>query len=374
MSSIKSGSLEPAIAGASLSYERPTYPDCCPDQAPAPAPPTPVPAAPTPVPPAPCRDCIEAVYDSQIESAVLRASIEPLSTQEAEEITVLGNRGIWTNREEILQWKSELPITKYEINEDTEPTIIRKKYQQDVVYEQELAVRYLRPPAPPSPGDIIITHEPNKLTPPAPPLIIRQMAPRPCTPEPLVVREAPPPLPPQIGQKIITIAGKGLPPPPRKVIIERLPPIPARPQAVINERWLPYEKVKRRVIYTPPQPDPVYCKPKNVIIQWDAPNVRIEQIVKYLGIVNANPTEYISRYGETLRSVQQFPEIVRNIKHEEGLVLAADARNESVHELTGDVSALRLIDLQREGLAEYSALVGRASTASIGSGAVEGSV
>jgi hypothetical protein len=37
------------------------------------------------------------------------------------------------------------------------------------------------------------------LTPPAPPLIIRQQPPRPATPEPLIVREQPPQPPPSIG-------------------------------------------------------------------------------------------------------------------------------------------------------------------------------
>ncbi len=387
MATVKSGSLEPASSGAHLSYDQVTFADCCPDQQQTVKAPTPRPPPPPP-PPAPCTSgCVEPIFNSQIENAILKAQVEPLSTQEAQEITVLGNRGIWTNREEITQWKSELPIDKYLINEDPEPTIIHKKYQNEVVYEQELAVRYLRPPAPPTPGDIIISHEPNVLTAPAPPLIIRQMPPRPCTPEPLVVREIPPTPPEPIGQKIIKIAGKGLPPPPRKVIIERLPPVPAKPQAVINERWLPYEKQQRRVIYQAPQPDPVYCKPKNVIVQWDAPNVRIEQVVKYLGIVNANPQEYTSRYGETLRYFQQFPDIVRNIKHQEGLVLAADAKVEALPELVGDVASLKLIDLQREGLAEYSSAIANRSTTSIGSanvittyvdailsGAVEGSV
>jgi len=359
--SVKSGSFEPASSNAFLSYEQVSFPDCCPDQKPAPArQPTP-----PPEPAAPCQSgCVDKAFVSQIETAIISAIESPLSTKETEEISVLGNRGIWTNREEVAEWSGELPITEYKINEDPDPTIIRKKYQNELVYEQELAVRYLRPPQPPAPGEIIIQHQPNYLLPPAPPLVIRQVAPRPCTPEPLVVREIPPALPQPIGQKIITISGKGLPPPPRKVIIERLPPVPAKPQGVILERWLPFEAQRRKVIYRPPQPDPVYCKPKNVIVQWDPPNVRIEQTVKYLGIVNANPTEYIKRYGETLVSVQQFPEIVRNIKHEE--TLAADVRQTNqVYELEGDVEALRLIDLDTEGLSEYRAqLDGRSSVLS----------
>jgi len=44
------------------------------------------------------------------------------------------------------------------------------------------------------------------LTPPAPPLIIRQQPPRPPTPEPLVIREAPPQPPPAIGLKLMYLS------------------------------------------------------------------------------------------------------------------------------------------------------------------------
>jgi len=46
------------------------------------------------------------------------------------------------------------------------------------------------------------------LTPPAPPLVIRQQPARPVTPEPLVIREAPPQAPAPVGRKLITISGK----------------------------------------------------------------------------------------------------------------------------------------------------------------------
>ena len=98
-----------------------------------------------------------------METAILKANIEPLTVKEVEQITVLGNTGIWSNREEVSEWKSDISITDYQINEDPNPILIRKKYQNELVYEQELAVRYLKPPTPPMPGDIIIQHEPNKL-------------------------------------------------------------------------------------------------------------------------------------------------------------------------------------------------------------------
>lgn len=192
------------------------------------------------------------------------------------------------------------------------------------------------------------------MTGPAPLLIVRQQPARAETPEPLVVREAPPQPPQKIGQKIITISGKRLPPPPRKVVIERLAAIPSKPQNVIIERWLPYSEVKRRVIFNKPTAaDPVVAKPRNVIIQWEQPDVNVTQQVTYLGVVNANPTEYVERYGESLKLTQHLPDFVLNIATPPELTLAADYRQKSVHELEGEVEALKLIDLEKEGLGEY---------------------
>ena len=144
-------------------------------------------------------------------------SDEPIEVNETQEITVIGNYGVWVNREEVQNWKGPIPIENYQINEDTDPEIITKRSAQNIEYVQELAIRYLRPPTPPAPGEIVITQQPNFPTGPAPPLIIRQQPPRPETPEPLVIREEPPEAPAAVGIKKITISGKQLPPPPRKV-------------------------------------------------------------------------------------------------------------------------------------------------------------
>ena len=148
-----------------------------------------------------------------------------------------------------------------------------------------MAIRYLRPPTPPQPGEILIQQEQNVLTPPAPPLIVRQQPARPETPEPLVVREAPPEPPRQVGRKLISIAGRRLPPPPRKVVIERLAQLPAKPQSVLIERWLPYSQVKRRVVFQRAPADPIAVRPRNVIIQWEAPSVIVRKEIKYLGTI-----------------------------------------------------------------------------------------
>ncbi|CAF0870800.1 unnamed protein product [Brachionus calyciflorus] len=291
---------------------------------------------------------------SEVETAVLRSS-EPIPlNDDQEEISINGERGLWLNRAESANWKGTLPLNQYPINEDADPEIIKKASHQKVEYVQELAIRYLRPPTPPAPGEIIISKSPNKLTPPAPPIIIRQQPPRPSTPEPLVIREAPPVPPPQVGRKVITISGKKLPPPPRKVIIERLPQIPAKPQSVIVERWLPYPQQRRKVIFNQVnQIDPVALKPKNIIIQWETPQVNVKRDFQYLGIVKANPTEYVKRYGNTLIDSENLPKFVVDIQPPEGVVLASQVKNTNLYELEGDVDALKLVDLEKEGLNEY---------------------
>ena len=292
---------------------------------------------------------------SQVEAAILRSTV-PIDINETEEITIQGQRGIWANKQEVVNWKGVIPISEYIINEDSNPEIITKKTQQNIEYIQELAIRYLRPPTPPAPGEIIITQETNSLVPPAPPLVIRQQPARPSTPEPLVIREAPPQPPAQVGRKVITISGKRLPPPPRKVIIERLAPLPSKPQSVIIERWLPYSEVKRRVIFQKNnQPDAVFVKPKNVIIQWEAPQVTIKKEFKYLGVIRANPAEYVQRYGTTLKQSRELPDFVLDIKAPQGVVLAADYKYNEVHELEGELQAFKLVDLEKEGLTQYRA-------------------
>jgi len=247
-----------------------------------------------------------------VEEAIIK-STEPIVINETKEISANKERGIWANRCEVCTWKGDLPIQEYPINEDNCPELIKKKSCKKVEYCQEISIRYLKPPAPPAPGDIIIKTEPNKPTAPAPPVIIRQQPPRPCTPEPLVIREAPPCPPPCIPQQIITISGKPLPPPARKVVVERLAPIPPKPQPVIVERWMPYADQKRRVIYEQPPADPPVCKPKNIIVQWEAPDVCVKKDIKHLGVVCANPCDYLQKYGNTLKKPCDLPQFVRDI-------------------------------------------------------------
>jgi len=73
---------------------------------------------------------------------MLRAD-EPIEVTETSAITVIGNYGVWVNREEVLNWRGDIPIENYQINEDPNPEIITKKSKQNIEYVQELAIRFL---------------------------------------------------------------------------------------------------------------------------------------------------------------------------------------------------------------------------------------
>ena len=159
--------------------------------------------------------------------------------------------------------------------------------------------------------------------------------------------------------KRITISGKRLSPPPRKVVIERLAPLPSKPQNVIVERWLPYGEVKRRVIFNKSTAvDAVVANPRNVIVQWEAPEVNIRQEMKYLGVIRANPVEYVQRYGAELKVSSALPQFVLDIKTPADVgVLAADYQAKALMELEGQLEGFAFVDLDKEGLSEYRAFL-----------------
>lgn len=82
--------------------------------------------------------------------------------------------------------------------------------------------------------------------------------------------------------------------------------------------------------------------------------MNVRQEVKYLGVVRADPVKYVSKYGaKTLKYHTKLPKFVRDIPNPPGLVLAAEADPEQCCKLYGDLFALRLIDLEREGIGYY---------------------
>ncbi len=67
-----------------------------------------------------------------------------------------------------------------------------------------------------------------------------------------------------------------------------------------------------------------------------------------MGVVRANPSDYVDRYGDSLIESRNLPDFVQDIEAPDGLVLAAD--QEFDFALEGDVEALNLVDLEKEGL------------------------
>ena len=49
-------------------------------------------------------------YYSEVEAAILRSADEPISVNEADEITAAGQRGIYANKAEVAKWRGPLPI------------------------------------------------------------------------------------------------------------------------------------------------------------------------------------------------------------------------------------------------------------------------
>lgn len=82
-----------------------------------------------------------------------------------------------------------------------------------------------------------------------------------------------------------------------------------------------------------------------MLIQWESPEVLITQSNKFLGVVRANPVEYVKKYGESLRASSELPKMVLELPTPEGITLAANHKPNLIHELEGDIEALRLVDL-----------------------------
>jgi len=187
--------------------------------------------------------------------------------------------------------------------QDSNPQIIRRPAPNggQVTYTQNIRVRFLQPPPIPPPGPLIIKEVRPPQPPPPPPLRIRQQAPALPQPPPLVLRERPPVPPQSVASQTVIRRLAALPVPPRSVIIERIPAAPPRPRDIIIERWVPYgAAAKRRTIVQRAAAAQQYQRPRNVIIQYEAAQVRIVRQFQRLGVQPENPQAYVQRYGNQL--------------------------------------------------------------------------
>ena len=304
-------------------------------------------------------------YSCSIEEKIINSSNPLELTNLNRMVDTNGEVGLWISKPENLDHEyANINYDNIPLNLDTKPIIVHKKPKEKLEYVQEVSYRLLKPPLPPPPGDIIIQMKPNKQAPPAPPLIIRQIPKRPETPPALVIRETPPEPPKKICSKIITIEGKVKPPPPRKIVIERLPKVPQKPQKIIVERWLPYEKqkLKRRVIYERTgEDDPCISPQNNLLVEWETPDVELHHKFSYMGVFETDPNEYKKIYSKELTDPDSLPQFVHDLDYPSEIKSSFDQKkndksnsdDDELPELVGDVSYLRLIDLDKEGLSEY---------------------
>jgi hypothetical protein len=123
-----------------------------------------------------------------------------------------------------------------------------------------------------------------------------------------VYREQPPRRPCPIPEQVVEVEGAPIAPPARRVVFEKFSNLPQKPQNVLIEKWLPYRPQRRRVVFqrscrpTPPNP-------RNTIIEWEAPDVEVEKVCRELGVVDADPEEYVRRYGPELKRREDIPNL-----------------------------------------------------------------
>lgn len=74
-------------------------------------------------------------------------------------VNVNGITGVLVNKDEIENWRGEIPLNEYPINNDPNPVIIRKQLTSSpqTVF-QDVIIRYLEPPLSQQ-GEIIIQQE-----------------------------------------------------------------------------------------------------------------------------------------------------------------------------------------------------------------------
>ena len=84
------------------------------------------------------------------------------------------------------------------------------------------------------------------------------------------------------------------PPPPRQVIVERLPTPPPKPRAIIFEKWLPYEEPEDRPCIIEKADVHDGPPPRNIIIQYEALEPRIQSQCINEGISYVDPKEFVN--------------------------------------------------------------------------------
>lgn len=148
-----------------------------------------------------------------------------------------------------------------------------------------------------------------------PPIVVRQIPPRPCTPPPLIIRQCPPPMPDANEPTIIDREVPPPPPPPRQVIFERLPTPPAKPRQIILEKWMPYEEPEDRPCIVEKAAMDDMPPPKNLIIQYEPAETKVQPQCIDEGISYVDPKQFVqekSSGNAEICYVDQLNNLVRS--------------------------------------------------------------
>ena len=71
-----------------------------------------------------------------------------------------------------------------------------------------------------------------------------------------------------------------------------------------------------------------------------------------MGVVSADPREYIAKYGSSLKRSHEMPSFVVDMEGQNGYKKYVQEQG-IANELEGDLDALKYLDLEREGLGIY---------------------
>lgn len=143
--------------------------------------------------------------------------------------------------------------------------------------------------------------------------------------------------------------------------IEKLIEYSYKPIDVILGGCLKLNKVTSKIILNPKPEDPEPPRPKNLIIEWEKMRCVVKERITDLGVEKCDPKDYIEKFGPDLIQPEEMPDIANKAavvaveKH--GKKLAAQNSGKYFNELEGDLHALTLIDLDKEGLSEYKYLL-----------------
>lgn len=81
---------------------------------------------------------------------------------------------------------------------------------------------------------------------------------------------------------------------------------------IIIERWIPYgASAKRKTVVQRAEAVREYPKPRNIIIQFEASQVRVIRQFQRLGVTQEDPQAYIQRYGAELFDAQTLVQQAR---------------------------------------------------------------